>query len=162
MKGMGHASRPGRPRLGSIAELVVGNGRIAYLQLVSKHPEFGELVRVLDPSDSRTTSSLEALAREKELFFVYLPFTASIKKGLLAHLGAAEHLGDSPLPPLMRRPAQRSAAGAVESWWVDSPSGEVLVKSLTDRQREYSLAVIWNVEFLRERLLRGWTPPAEV
>lgn len=154
---MGFKSKQSRTKCGDVFEIKTARG-FGYFQLSNKHPEYGQLVRVLPGVYPERPADLERLVGEKEVFFIFFPATAAASKGLV------EKVGDFAIPiwaqgiPLMRRPGARGPGGKVLSWFIVSDRGEKLVKELDENQRQLSLAVIWNDTLLAERIASGWKP----
>lgn len=148
---------PSRTKFGDVFEIKTARG-LGYFQFVNKHPEFGQLIRVLPGIHEERPADLSKLSAEKEVYFVFFPVTAAVSKALV------EKIGNFAVPiwaqgiPLMRRPGARAPGGKVLTWFIVNDRGEKLVKELSEDQRQLSLAVIWNDTLLAERIAAGWKP----
>jgi hypothetical protein len=149
------------PPFGRIAEIPTPAG-LAYLQLLRRDPEYGDLVRVLPGLFDVRPAAPGDLAELAERFVAFFPFSAALRTGLIAAVGEA------PLPPgawkqrPMRRAGARSRDGRVQNWIITENGRERFVEHLSESERKLSIAAIVNDTLLAERIANGWTPEQEI
>ena len=49
----------------------------------------------------------------------------------------------------------------MESWVIEGGWRNVVRQNLTDEERKLPIAGIWNHEFLRTQIAKGWTPQTD-
>lgn len=140
-----------RVRVGDVLEVKVGD-RFAYVQYIGKHPRYGEALLV-PPTlhDRKTVVTNDLLLGPYTTFY---PVSAAVAQRLVEVVG---HLEPASLPRRFRRPGAVSGQ-RVETWIVESETGEQVKSKLTEDELQLSIASIWNHEYLVERLQEGWTP----
>jgi hypothetical protein len=130
----------------------------AHLHYLGKHPEYGDVVRVLE-----SESLPEALSdREAVLsagYVAFYPVVAAVSQGLVTVVG--HHDATLEMPMKLRRPGARAKDGTVLAWLIEQDGQESLTKALTAEERALPIAVIWNHEMLCTRLREGWRPEKE-
>ena len=148
------------PKPGDIFQLKTPKG-FAYIQYTHRDDEYGQLIRVLPGLFDVELSSFDKLSQKQALYFVFFPLSAAVSRGILTRMT------NEPIPesaqslPIMKRPGTRDSDGKVLSWWIKDGKSEKKVEKLNDKQRRYSLAVIWNDTLLVDRICSGWLPENE-
>ncbi len=156
--------KPKKASIGDIVEISTPAG-LGYVQYTHDGGDDGELVRVLPGLYGNRPSDFAALARQKELYFVFYIMNYSIRAGW------AEIVSSQPVPewakafPLMRQPV------GLDSFWTrwrimsaDNPlTVEELIRTpvfteLTPEQKKLSIRVIRPHAAMVKELARGWTP----
>jgi hypothetical protein len=146
--------------LGDVFEIKTPNG-LAYLQFTLKDSEFGHLIRVLPGFFSKRPSQVNEVVEKPELFFVFFPVDAAVKKGILARVTNEKIPVWAQKQPLMRRSGLRNREGKALTWFIWDGEKEIRVDELNKGQKKLSLAEIWNDTLLVERLCEGWLPESE-
>lgn len=140
-----------RAKVGDVLEVVVPEGNI-YLHYLGAHPEYGDGVEVCPTKFPGSAPITESLFREG--FVVFYPVRAAVGQGLAKVVG---QLPSSGLPNRLRRPGARRGSRII-SWIIEEDSHEEVKQQLTEEELRLPLAVIWNHEFLVQRVLEGWRP----
>lgn len=152
--------------IGDIVEINTPAG-LAYVQYTHEAGTNGELVRVLPGLYASRPSDFAALARQKELYFVFYIMNYALRAG------QAEVVSNQPVPewakahPLMRHAAAFDDFGAVIRWRIVSAASQLtpqelirtpLHTELTPEQKKLSIREIWPHAAMVRELARGWTP----
>lgn len=140
-----------RLRPGDVLEVCVSNG-FAYVVYVGKHADYGDAVSVHPATYATRPSLTEALSEEN--YVTFYPAGAAVAQDLASVVG---RLTAPPMPPVFRRAGVRSGS-AVETWVIESESGEALRHELTEEERRLPIAAIWNHALLVERISARWNP----
>lgn len=148
------ATQRKRAKAGDVLELKAGD-RFAYLHFVGKHPEYGDAV-VVNPGlrEQPETVSAEFFANGYVTFY---PVAAAVAQGLVE---VVAHLPPPKLPERLRRAGARSGRH-VDTWIIETGSGDVVKAKLSDEELRLPIAAIWNHELLVQRIAEGWTPAQE-
>lgn len=141
-----------RVKVGDVLEIVCPDG-VIYLHYLGKHSIYGYGVAVSPIVHSHTMPVHEDLFRNS--YVTFYPVGTAISQGLARIVGSLPSPG---LPHRMRRAGARSNTGQVETWIIEEPDGERLVRSLSKDERSLSISSVWNHEYLIESVLEGWTP----
>lgn len=146
-------------RPGAVLELRTPKG-LAYVQYVGKHPEYGDVIRVLRGLyDNRCTNFAEVT--EQPAYFGFYSAHAAVKEGLVeivSTIPLAENVG---VPDQLRRAGARERGGKVLTWIVENGGVEQVRQSLSELERKLPIAAIWDHELLIRRISSGWTPEQE-
>jgi hypothetical protein len=146
---------------GDVFEIATPKG-FAYLQYTLKDSEFGHLIRVLPGFFPKRPDKINEVVEEAELFYVFFPVDAAVKKGILEKVGKEEIPTSAKKQPKMRRPGLRNREGKALAWFILDDGKEFRVDKLTEDQQKLSLAVIWNDTMLVKRLCDGWKPEMDI
>jgi len=153
-------------RIGDIVEISTPAG-LGYVQYTHAGGDDGELVRVLPGLYGNRPSDFAALARQKELYFVFYIMNYSIRAGW------AEIVSNQPVPewarayPMMRHAASFDDLWKVSRWRIISAANRLtldelvrtpVLAELTPAQRKLSIHEIWPHAAMVKNLARGWTP----
>ena len=154
--------------IGDIVEVKTPEG-LGYVQYTHEiDPREGELVRVLPGLYAERPSDFAALARLRELYFVFLILNYGLRTGI----GQMEIVSNQPVPdwakpyPMMRHSAGTDGMGKTIRWRIISAASpltpEVLVRTpllthLTPEQKRLSIREIWPPAAMVKNLARGWT-----
>jgi hypothetical protein len=149
-------------RVGDVFEIDTPRG-LAYFQYTFKHPDFGQLIRVLDGVFTARPKDIADLVRKAERFFVFFPLSAAAHRKIVRWVATFELPSRLHGMPSMRRPGGRTPSGKVLNWRIFNPmdESERLVASLSEEERNLSLIAIWNDTLLCERICSGWKPADE-
>lgn len=148
-----------RIREGDVFEVSTPRG-FAYIQYTSKHPEYGQTVRVL-PGLYDELPDVGSLVAE-HLFFAFYPVSLAAQRNMVKRIGLFDIPEGKSTPERLRRAGGRTREGLVRNWIVEEPAGERLVVKLSQDEKLLSLAQIWNHEMLVTRLSDEWRPNREV
>jgi hypothetical protein len=143
-----------RANIGDVLEVVVPEGRI-YLHYLGTHREYGDGVAVCTTRFPKPVAVSEDLFRDS--YVVFYPVRAAVSRGLARVIGQLPSPG---VPRRLRRPGARHGT-KVETWIIEEDSREEMRRQLSEEDLRLPLAVIWNHEFLVQRVLEGWRPESE-
>lgn len=142
---------------GDLLEVQTPHG-LSYVQYVGKHPEYGDVIRVLPGSYEHRMSDFTALI-EKPGYVAFYSARASVAQGL------TEIVGSYPLqievPRNVRRAGARARTGRILTWIVESNGQEMVRKELTETEKQLPIAAIWDHELLILRISEHWSPQQE-
>jgi hypothetical protein len=146
-----------RAALGDVFEVATPCG-LAYVQYINRHPEDGDVVRVIPGVYPERPPDLDALVSGPTRFAVFYPVTVAARRGLAAHLGNFEiPAGDRPLPH-----TRLAGLGDADRYgWIlyDGPRELGRVRSLSPEQASWPEAAVWNHAFLISRIASDWSWP---
>lgn len=148
------ATQRGRLKSGEVLELAAGN-RFAYLHYIGKHPEYGDAVLVSPKLHERQNAVTNEMFSNG--YVAFYPVAAAIAQGLVHVVG---HLPPPNIPQRLRRAGARSGR-RVDTWIIESDSGEVVRTKLSEDEQRLPIAAIWNHDLLVQRIAEGWTPTQE-
>jgi hypothetical protein len=148
------ATKSRRTRPGDVLRLNTPKG-IAHLQYIGRHPEYGDAVLV----SPKLRGLPEVIGSQmfSGAYVAFYPAVAAVAEGLIEVIG---HLTPPSVPRRLRRPGARSSRG-IDTWVIEDGVREATKSRLTQDDRRLPIAVIWNHEFLVQRLLQGWKPAQE-
>ena len=146
-----------RLRIGDVVEVPVSRG-LAYVHYVSRHPEFGALLRVYGTIYPRRPSApqLATLTQAEPQFVTFFPLQAAVKQGIVSVAGSCEPSSEASRFPLFRDGVLNPATGQVDVWWLWDGEKEWRVGSLTEEQRSLPMREVINDTLLIERIECGW------
>ncbi len=150
-----------RVRSGDVFEIKTERGW-GYFQFTIKHPDMGQLIRVLPGVHQNRLDDIAKLVSEKESYYVFFPVSGALAKKLIGRIGNFSVPIWAKDIPLMRSAGARARDGKVLTWVIVSNRDEKIVKTLSESQRHLSLAVIWNDTLLAERIASGWKPADDI
>lgn len=140
---------------------------LAYVQYTHDGRTNGELVRALPGLYTHRPSDFAAVARQKELYFVFYIMNYALRTG------QAEVVSNQPIPewaeayPIMRHAAAFDDFRRVIRWRIVSAASQLkpqelirtpLLTELTPEQKRLSILEIWPHIAMVKNLARGWTP----
>jgi hypothetical protein len=152
--------------IGDIVEIRTPAG-LGYVQYTHDAGTNGELVRVLPGLYTKRPSDFAALARQKELYFVFYIMNYALRTG------QAEVVSNQSVPewakahPMMRHAAAFDDFRRVIRWRIISAASRLtleelqrtpLLTELTPEQKRLSIREIWPHAVMVKELARGWTP----
>jgi hypothetical protein len=139
---------------GEILEVPVGN-RFGYVQFLGEHREYGDAILVNPALHDRQAHFPTGFFSKG--YVTFYPAANSVSRKLVEVVAQS-----SPprLPKRFRRP-RAETDGAVESWVIEGGWRNVVKQTLTDEERKLPIAGIWNHEFLRTQIEKGWTPETD-
>ncbi len=152
--------------IGDIVEIRTPAG-LGYVQYTHAAGTDGELVRVLPGLYTKRPSDFAALARQKELYFVFYIMNHALRAG------QAEVVSNQSVPewakvhPMMRHAAAFDDFRRVIRWRIISAASRLtleelqrtpLLAELTPEQKKLSIHEIWPHAAMVKELARGWTP----
>jgi hypothetical protein len=157
---------PKKARIGDIVEISTPAG-LGYVQYTHDAGTNGELVRVLPGLYTNRPPDLAALARQKEMYFVFYIMNYAVRAG------QAEVVSNQPVPewakahPMMRHAAAFDDFRRVIRWRIVSAASQLtpqeliytpLLTELTPEQEKLSIREIWPHAAMVREMARGWTP----
>lgn len=152
--------------IGDIVEIRTPAG-LGYVQYTHDAGTDGELVRVFPGLYTKRPSDFAALARQKELYFVFYIMNHALRAG------QAEVVSNQSVPewakahPMMRHAAAFDDFRRVIRWRIISAASRLtleelqrtpLLTELTPEQKKLSIHEIWPHAAMVKELARGWTP----
>lgn len=145
------------PNIGSIYELRIPTG-LAYLQFVGEVKNHGPLFRVLNGiyKQPLEETDLERIVKLQHQFYTIFPFVGARRQKyarLMTTIPVPASFSD--LPPLIND--QRDLTGAFHIIFsTGQPS--LVVKELTEEQKDYPEAGVPAADLLGGRIASGWRP----
>jgi hypothetical protein len=139
---------------GEILEVPVGS-RFGYVQFLGEHREYGEAILVNPELHDRQ-------ARFATGFFStgYVTFYPACDAVSQKRMEVVAQSSPPRLPKRFRRPKEERD-GAVESWVIEGGWRNVVRQTLSDEERKLPIAGVWNHDFLRTQIAKGWTPETD-
>lgn len=139
---------------GEILEVPVGK-RFGYVQFLGEHREYGDAILVSPVLHDRQAHFATGFFSTG--YVTFYPAALSVSSKLVEVVAQSS---PPSLPKRFRRPkAERD--GAVESWVIEGGWRDVVRQNLTDEERKLPIAGVWNHQFLREQIAKGWTPETD-
>lgn len=145
-----------KARTGQVLEVKTPRG-LAYIQYVSRHPEYGDTIRVLPGLFTARPDDLSGLARGHSCFAFY-PLSAAVARNLVTPVAVEPIPVGLEQPIRLRRRGAISNDGRVLTWLVMDGDRELLRSELSAEEKRLPIAAIWNHEFLVHRLADEWLP----
>lgn len=145
-----------RAKPGDVLEVKTGAG-FSYLHYVGKHSDYGDIV-VVSPQNHECRPA-EFSDTFDPGYVAFYPVRAAVSRGLVEIVGRTPIPSDLP-PKRLRRAGARSDQG-VETWIIETESGEVVKKTLSPEEQRLPIGAIWNHAFLLHRLAERWSPEME-
>jgi hypothetical protein len=158
-----------KPNIGDIYEIKTPSG-LAYIQYTHDHQAMGKLVRILPGLFRSRPLDFVALAKQKELYFVFYTLKHAIRKQLV------EKVSHQPVPewavpfPLMKWPANYDRSGKTIAWKIFKASDDLtiemhqhtpIIRTLSPEQKKLSRYALWPHPAMVIEIARGWTPECE-
>ena len=140
-----------RKKVGDVYEMPIDDGW-GYIHYIGVHEKFGEAILVC-PGTWHQRPEIDATFFE-DAFLTFYPIGAALWNKLVSKVG---HILPPPMPDVMRRPGWREGRKVV-TWIIMTPEGEVKRKVLSEAERKLPVAVIWNHEYLVDRIRESWSP----
>ena len=152
------------PKFGDIYEIKTKNG-LVYVQYTNRHPEFGDLVRVIDGLfETRPLVFTEHVVK-KESFYVFIfSIRTSLRWKQLELVGWAEVPNRFKSMPPFRKASifADPNTGKVKSWSLWDNGKETKIGRMTSKYLDLSSFGIVNVLGLIDRLEDGYTPRTDI
>jgi hypothetical protein len=144
-----------RAKTGDVLALRAPDGEV-YVHYLGKHVEYGDGIAVCPAVQRRGVAVTPDLFQNA--YVTFYPATAAVARGMAEVVGSLPSPG---LPRRFRRPGARSGR-LVKTWILEDAAGAILVKELlSEEDLHLPIAVIWNHEFLLQRVAEGWRPEME-
>lgn len=140
------------------AFIVKSNDKTALIQYIGNDNEFGHLVRALQMPDDCADGALTETIAKPEMFLTFFPLTAAIRRGICDYIGHYDVPAGASQTPAMKRPGARAPDGRILTWLIIRDGKEYLVSSLSEDEKDLSIAAICNDTKLVERVNSGWQP----
>lgn len=129
--------------------------RFGYVQFLGEHREYGDAILVSPVLYDRQAHFATGFFSSG--YVTFYPAAVSVSNKLVEVVAQSS---PPSLPKRFRRPkAERD--GAVESWVIEGGWRDVVRQNLTDEERKLPIAGVWNHEFLRAQIAKGWTPETD-
>jgi hypothetical protein len=139
---------------GEILEVPVGD-RFGYVQFLGEHREYGDAILVNPTLHDRQAHFPTGFFSKG--YVTFYPAANSVSRKLVEVVAQSS---PPSLPKRFRRPkAERD--GAVDAWVIEGGWRNVVKQTLTEEERKLPIADVWQHEFLRERIAKGWTPETD-
>ncbi len=142
---------------GDLLEIETQNG-FAYVQYVGKHPEYGDVIRVIPGFREHKPADFIDMI-EKEGYIAFYSAQASVKQGLSRIVGSYPQ--QSMVPRNVRRAGARAATGKILTWIVEMDGREIVREKLSEVERQLPIAAVWDHELLVLRIDEEWSPEKE-
>jgi hypothetical protein len=139
---------------GEILEVPVGK-RFGYVQFLGEHREYGDAILVSPVLHDRQAHFATGFFSTG--YVTFYPAALSVSSKLVEVVAQSS---PPSLPKRFRRP-KVEREGAVESWVIEGGWRDVVRQNLTDEERKLPIAGVWNHQFLREQIAKGWTPETD-
>jgi hypothetical protein len=148
------ATQRKRVKPGDVLELKAGD-HFAYLHYIGSHPQYGDAVLV-SPHLLEQRASIPS-EYFTDGYLAFYPAATSVAQGLVT---VVARMPPPKLPERLRRAGARSGRH-VDTWIIESASGEVVKATLSVEDLRLPIAAIWNHELLIQRIVEGWNPAHE-
>ena len=151
-----------RPKIGDICE-TEARGRLLYVQLTHRHPEYGELIRVLAGPHDERPADLPALAREPDLWRGFYPLNAAVRQKLMTVVAHALVPPERVEFPTFKSDVRDPRTDEIAHWWLWDGEREWRVNTLTPEQQDFPNHGIVNHVYLIGEILghAPAEPPAD-
>lgn len=156
---MAAASRQ-KVKIGDLLEVHTSKA-LAYLQYIGKHPEYGDVIRVLPGQHESRAAGLSKAVAERSGYLAFYSACAAVARGIVEIVGSCPVPTEIEMPRRLRRAGARGRAGEIFSWIIEDDGQEVVRKELTEVERQLPIAAIWDHELLILRIAEGWSPEQE-
>lgn len=143
-------------RVGDLLEVQTSQG-ISYVQYVGRHPEYGDVIRVLPDSFQHRPPDFTALLAERG-YLAFYAAQAAVTQGLAEIVGSYAVPAALDVPRTVRRPGARERTGEILTWVIESDGHETVRKQLGEAEKQLPIAVIWDHELLIRRMAEVWSP----
>jgi len=140
--------------VGDVLAVQAGD-RLAYVQYIGSHPEYGDAILVSRRLHERAVPVTSDLFADG--YVTFYPAKAAANQSLVELI---DNLPAPPLPDRLRRAGKRSGRG-VDTWIIEDSTGETLKSRLSKDERKPPIAAIWNHALLVQRLVEQWDPTLE-
>jgi hypothetical protein len=148
------ATQRRRVKAGDVLELRIGD-RFAYLLFIGKHPEYGHAVVVKPQLQERP--QVVSAEHFSDGYVTFYPVAAALAQGLV---NVVAHMSPPKVPTRFRRFGARLGRH-IDTWIIETGSGDIVKSKLSDEELRLPVAAIWNHEFLVQRIAEGWHPEQE-
>ncbi len=138
---------------GDCFRIPLRDGRWAYCQFVSKNPQLGYLVRILDRITQEPLESTTGIEGAGPLFPpVFVGLLASVGSGRWVRIGKLP-VTDFTFPQF--RQTMGTKPGTYHDWRIWDGKNTVSVGNLPEHMRSLELKQVWGDEGLEERIVAG-------
>ena len=129
--------------------------RLAYVQYIGSHQEYGDAILVSPRLHERAVPVTSDLFADG--YVTFYPAKAAANQGLVELI---DNLPSPPLPNRLRRAGKRSGR-VVDTRIIEDSAGEIVKSRLSKAERKLPIAAIWNHALLVQRLVEQWDPTLE-
>jgi hypothetical protein len=133
-----------RAKLGDILEIATPRG-YGYCQYTHKHPEMGQLIRVLPGLYEARPNDPSALASLAERYFIFFPVSLAVSRDLVRIVANATI-------PTHAIPFPLFKSGRPHKWWLWDGEREWRIGELLPDQRKLSVRQVWGPAILASRI----------
>lgn len=153
-------SKKSRIRPGDVFEIKTKKG-LAYAQFVLRHPQMGELIRVLPGFHDVRPSRFTEVVAQPERFVTFFPLQAAVNQGIF-EIVAHEKVPEAAQKfPLFRAAGHIDREGFIHDWWLWDGQKSWRIGKLSQEQKKLPIQEVWNDTLLIERIEEEWTPEKE-
>lgn len=153
------AKKQGRAKPGDVLEVKSSRGH-SYVQYVGKHPEYGDVIRVLPGCFNKPQHDFGSLV-ESTGYIAFYPARAAISQGLARIRNSFPLPSGIEVPRHLRRAGARERDGKVRTWIIEQDEQEIMREQLTESERQLPIAAIWSHDVLTLSIFEGWHPSQE-
>jgi hypothetical protein len=143
-----------RLTIGDVLAVQAGD-RLAYVQYIGSHPEYGDAILVSPMLHERAVPVTSDLFADG--YVTFYPAKAAANQRLVELI---DNLPSPPLPDRLRRAGKRSG-GRVDTWIIEDSKRETAKSRFSNDERKLPIAAIWNHALLVQRLVERWDPTLE-
>jgi len=148
-----------RVRTGDLLEIHTPKGH-SYVQYIGKHPEYGDVIRVLPGCHSQRPTDFSQLIGGPS-YLAFYSVRVAVNTGFAEKIETFNVPADAKVPTRLRRAGARSRDGRILSWIIECDGHETVEQQLSEVQRQLPIAAIWDHELLVLRIVENWLPDQE-
>lgn len=146
-------------RFGDVIEISTPRG-LAYAQYVTRHPDYGDVMRILPGLFVTRPANLEELVQEVG-FFAFYPLAVAVARRMVDVVANMQIPAGCEGPRKLRRAGVRSNDGRVLTWVITGENGDYVREKLSSEEKRLPIVAIWNHEMLVQQLDANWRPEQE-
>lgn len=148
-----------KARFGDVIEISTPRG-LAYAQYATRHPDYGDVIRILPGLFVTRPANLEGLVQEVG-FFAFYPLVVAVSRGMVDVVANIQNPAGCEGPRKLRRAGARSNEGRALTWVITGENGDYVRENLSLEEKRLPIVAIWNHEMLVQQLASIWHPEQE-